>query len=1816
MAGIKRRVSGELGGEAPATSALIQMKILRNAWRELRTKTRVLTGNLIALGILFAFGCQQSGMAAEPASGRYRSDRILVFPKASSGPEKLAKQHVTSGVTVMHEFPHLNHLQLLRLPANSSVADTIQAYRESGLVEYAEPDYLVRASLAPNDPSFANGTQWGLNNTGVNGGVAGMDISAADGWATRHDAANVVVAVIDSGVWYTHQDLAANMWVNPNVAAGSGISVYGTNVLAVNGDPKDDEGHGTHVAGILGGVGNNGLGITGVAWKTRIMALKFLDDKGNGAVSDAIRCIEYARGNGAHIINASWGSTDFSLSLHNAIAAARNDGIIFVAAAANDATNTDLYASYPAGFQLDNIIAVGAINRSGQVAAYSNYGAKTVHLMAPGSEVYSSWYSGNAQYATASGTSMAAPFVAGMMALLKAQYPAESHRQLIARLLNNVDPLSAATGKCSSGGMANLANALSAKTVPNISVTANAGPAPLTVTFTNTSSGAASGTWNFGDGSAISVATSPTHTFTTPGYYLVSLTIPNGSGGTISVTKEIAAIDTYERQAATYSWIDLPASSLVSLDTNGLSSAISLPFPFVYYGRTNQQIYASTHGMAGFIPGGMDLGDNSSLPSFQPPNGMLCPYWDRLTLTNTAGIYAGTVGTAPNRKFVISWVQAYATTAPLTFQAVLAEGSPDILYQYQQVSPSSSRGGGKRATVGLEDYTGTASTQYTYNGSPATLTNAQALRFSPKAAAYSPPTVAVSAPLDGTVYAAPGAFGLIADVFSSSSTITQVEFFANANSLAVVTNSPWSSAVTNVPAGTYLLTARVTDALGGASTSEGVTVTVDQPPQVSLTSPADKARISTGTPIVLQAEATDSDGTVASVQFFQDTGLLGTTTNQPFSLAIGHLVPGVYSFTAEAIDNYGISGASSPATITILPLPTISWLAPTSGMVLAAPASVALAVNATNPGVAVGQVEFLNGTNSLGIITNPPYALTLSNLTAGSYEITAQARDELGGTATSEAVSVMVHQPPTVSISSPTNLARVSATTPLTVQADILDVEDSLAGVEFYLDGSLLSLDLSGPYVHTLETLAPGEHTFLVRAVDIWGFSTESSPVVVTAVSPPSISLLAPTNSTVWAAPATLALEASATNSDATISQVEFFAGTNSLGAVTNPPYALTLANLAAGTYTFTAQAMNDLGDTNTSDTIQIVVEQPPVIAFLTPTNQARFSTDTPITLQVAASDSDGTITSIEFYSGTNRLNLASTNLSTFGLGNLPAGEYTFTARAIDNWGIATESSPVTIAIFAPPLVELTAPKNGSILAAPANMALEARVTNTGATVVQVEFFGAVPPGEKLSLGVATNAPYAIGVTNLSAGLYEFSAQVRDELGGLDESGAVMVTIDQPPTITWNSPTNGTRFSTGSTIPLRVEATDSDGTVTAVAFYADELPLGVVTNNPYTLTWPASETGAHTLTARATDNHGIETTSSPVFISVVAPPSVGVSSPTNGTLVAAPATLFLNASASSTGAVITQVEFFADSHSLGWVTNSPFVLGVTNLAAGSYQITAQATDDLGGLGQSAPVLLIVDQPPVISLISPTNFARFSIDSPIPLLAQASDSDGSVAEVSFYSGDTLLGRVTNSPFALTLPAQSAGQFNLTARVLDNWGLAATSSLVIITSVPLPQITLAAQTNAAAYVAPATVQFSAHASSPGTQIVLIEFLMGTNSWKSPFQNSATLMISDLSAGTYTITAQAMDDLGNTVVSTPITFVVQPAAPMQILSATRLAEGKFQIAASGVPSNSWVMVQISTNLLEWSTLTNQATTSTNLIFTDTEAGSTAIRYYRIAR
>ena len=280
----------------------------------------------------------------------------------------------------------------------------------------------------------------------------------------------MVVAVLDSGVDYTHPDLMENMWLRPeNLPAytdnelGTINDLHGFNSAENASDPMDDNGHGTHCAGIIGAEGNNGKGIAGINWKVEIMPLKFIGKGGFGSTKDAIEAINYAierkkQGVNIRVISASWGSTLYSRALEDAIRAAGEQGILFVAAAGNNSTDNDRQPHYPSNYDLPNVISVAALDRADQLASFSNFGVRTVHIAAPGKDILSTWL--NDAYREASGTSMATPQVSGVAALIVASHPKINVEDLKERLLKSVDKLDWLKDKVKTGGRLNAAKAL------------------------------------------------------------------------------------------------------------------------------------------------------------------------------------------------------------------------------------------------------------------------------------------------------------------------------------------------------------------------------------------------------------------------------------------------------------------------------------------------------------------------------------------------------------------------------------------------------------------------------------------------------------------------------------------------------------------------------------------------------------------------------------------------------------------------------------------------------------------------------------------------------------------------------------------------------------------------------------------------------------------------------------------------------------------------------------------------------------------------------------------------------------------------------------------------------------------------------------------------------------------------------------------------------------------------------------------------------------------------------------------------------------
>jgi thermitase len=366
---------------------------------------------------------------------------------------------------VQDEIEAVPGLTAIHDPDNGDAAILAAEYSKLPEVEYAEPNYEISVDQAggdansarADDPQFAE--QWAL-----------YQINVFEAWTRTKGSSEIVVAVLDTGVEYTHVDLANNIWTRPAAVPpyrdqdlGTIDDVLGYDAVANDADPTDENGHGTFVAGLIGAECGNNVGLCGVNWKIQIMPLRFMNAGGFGYVADAVEAINYAidrkrAGVNLRVINVSWGLSQPSRALEDVIRKAYEAGILFVVASGSTSTNNDTSPRYPAGYSLGNIISVAATDRSGALAQFSNYGARSVHLAAPGQDILTTTL-GN-DYGQHSGTSMAAPMVTGVAALALSTRPDLSVDELRSLLLRSVDPLRGLRGKVSTGGRINAAKAL------------------------------------------------------------------------------------------------------------------------------------------------------------------------------------------------------------------------------------------------------------------------------------------------------------------------------------------------------------------------------------------------------------------------------------------------------------------------------------------------------------------------------------------------------------------------------------------------------------------------------------------------------------------------------------------------------------------------------------------------------------------------------------------------------------------------------------------------------------------------------------------------------------------------------------------------------------------------------------------------------------------------------------------------------------------------------------------------------------------------------------------------------------------------------------------------------------------------------------------------------------------------------------------------------------------------------------------------------------------------------------------------------------
>jgi serine protease len=721
-----------------------------------RSAMKTMIATIIALFVAAAAGTPVAGHDGPPPRQPSKAPRavpgeILVKFRDNVSDAAMAEAHKALGAQEVRRFTSVRGLALVKLREEKSENQALASYRSQPGVEYATPNHLRKLKTTPNDPYFVSGKLWGLQNQAN----PGVDIHAPDAWNLTTGSQNVVVMVIDSGIDYTHQDLAPNMWRNTADCFNDGIDhdndgwindCYGINPAYGNGNPMDDTigggSHGTFMAGIIGAAGNNGIGVVGVNWQVSLMACKAYDSNGNGSDAAIITCLDYAlmmkQQRGVNIVatNNSGGGAPYDPAMFDAIAAQMNAGILFIAAAGNGLDEDENFMQYyPANYDVPNVIAVAALDISDQLYPGSGFGAHTVHLGAPGGGIYSTTIGNN--YDIQDGTSNATAFVTGVAALLQASNPSWDWRAIKNLILTGGDDDPALrnilndtiTGKrLNAYGSMTCSNSLvqrrfrpvgSGWAAPNIALGSTVGlsmlnincaapagpPGPVIVQPGNLAVPLLDdGIWpDFAAGDGLySALWTPQQA----GFY--TLTFPGGDAWPVNV------MPAYVANVAPFTWETITGTNLNMSDDSIV--VINVPFPVILGGASAPAIGVDSNGRLNFY-GFLDsnwmnipLPGHSALESY-----MVAPFWDDLlAIPNTEqNVFYEVTGQAPNRKLVVEWRNVSRASgcqdlaAQVGFQVVFGEGSPDVQFNYLKTAfggpPECALGDhGAHATIGLE----------------------------------------------------------------------------------------------------------------------------------------------------------------------------------------------------------------------------------------------------------------------------------------------------------------------------------------------------------------------------------------------------------------------------------------------------------------------------------------------------------------------------------------------------------------------------------------------------------------------------------------------------------------------------------------------------------------------------------------------------------------------------------------------------------------------------------------------------------------------------------------------------------------------------------------------------------------------------------------------------------------------------------------------------------------------------------------------------------------------------------------------------------
>lgn len=1055
------------------------------------------------------------------------------------------------------------------------------------------------------------------------------------------------------------------------------------------------------------------------------------------------------------------------------------------------------------------------------------------------------------------------------------------------------------------------------------------------------------------------------------------------------------------------------------------------------------------------------------------------------------------------------------------------------------------------------------------------------------------PTVSITSPANNASFAAPAAITINATAADTDGTITKVDFYNGTTLLGSDTTSPYSYAWSNVAVGTYSLTAKATDSKGAVTASAAISVSVatNQLPTITFNEPVDNGpAIYAPADIALGATASDPDGTIAKVEFFRGTTKLGEALSAPYRFVWTNVAAGTYSLTAKATDNRGAVATSAAKSVTVTANPnpasvsfSLNGLSFRDKSVFASTQSLTHSIFYSFPsggGFAQRAQIYANSvlvceTAAAPELSTGRLACNAAAMAVGTYSISAKITGPNGLVTVKTAGTIYIEASPTIS---------ALITKPLQGEKlweGRIDVEGDVtlpAGATFKLYRNIYSCTDTQFDIETPATTAGARFT----ATHNWIPNQDSPPACLRAV----------------------AVATDGRSAQSVVSNIEYLRASAVIvnpapGVVYTPTVNVDVkANVPPGGRVEINGVVATLNGSNYRAAVPLVVGSNSIGATVLVGTSALVTSATVDVTYTAAIDRTLSITqpvegekiqlgtydpevSKVTVTGTVTGVAATTVLvrDTFGsqhLADIVNGSFTLSVPVSDedNWIDVTAYGPGGAAATkrvhfyatttATDAIVLTSPAACSVIpATPGNITLSA-LTRTRYPVARINYLA-----NNVVVATSTTAPFDAQWNGVPSGSYQINAHafrtVYDNVGNPSEQfvyastsvGVTVGTPNVPPTCTLIAPANNASYALGQNIPLEATATDADGSIAKVEFFDGTTLVASLTAPPYRYAWASASAGAHSVSARVTDNQGA-TTSCPaavVQVSTNRAPSVSILGPAPGTLINEGGGVILEPGVGDADGTVVKVQLWRGTTMLSEQTTAPFTFTLTQLAAGSYTLFARAFDNLGASTNSNSITFQVNALPVVSLTSPTS-GMFTAPATIPIAVTATDPDGTIQRVEISSSGNIIATLTTLPYTFNWANVPEGSYAITANAFDNAG----ASLDInrrpradiavnapVVTGPVPSVGLLTPASNSAYAAPALVMLQASASSANSTIAKVEFFAnGVKIGESNVPPHKYAWI-NVAAGTYQLSVKTTDALGASASSGNATITVMSAASL---------------------------------------------------------------------